>query len=81
MTRERSSNDDVTGKQLRLLIGLVVVAASGAVAWSIVAVMTRPEQAPTPLLLGGLVLSIAVANRTVIWVRVRSNRHGMSSPY
>ena len=80
MTRERSSNDDVTGKQLRLLIGLVVVAASGAVAWSIVAVTTRPEPAPTPLLLGGLVLSIAVANRTVIWVRVRSNRHGMSWP-
>jgi diguanylate cyclase (GGDEF)-like protein len=80
VTRERSSNDDVTGKQLRLLIGLVVVAASGAVAWSIVAVTTRPEQDPTPLLLGGLVLSIAVANRTVIWVRVRSNRHGMSWP-
>jgi diguanylate cyclase (GGDEF)-like protein len=80
VTRERSSNDDVTGKQLRLLIGLVVVAASGAVAWSIVAVTTRPEPAPTPLLLGGLVLSIAVANRTVIWVRVRSNRHGMSWP-
>jgi diguanylate cyclase (GGDEF)-like protein len=74
VTRRQSSNDDATGRQLWLLIGLVVVLASVAVAWS--AVTAGPM--PSWLLLAGLVLSIAVANRTVIWMRIRSNRLGLS---
>ena len=78
MTREQGSNDDVTGKQLRLLIGLVVVSALAAVMASVVAVATSPEPPPAPLLLLGLVVAIAIANRATVWIRIRANRRGIS---
>jgi diguanylate cyclase len=79
VTRQQRS-DDVTGKQLWLLIGLVVVVAAGTVAWSVHGVLSAVDPMPNPWLLAGLVLSVAVANRTVIWVRIRSTKHGMSWP-
>ena len=61
VTRRQSTDDDATGKRLWLLIGPVVVLASAAVGWSAL----TAGKPPSYLLLGGLVLSIAVANRTV----------------
>ncbi len=78
MTGEQSSNDDVTGRQLRLLIGLVVVMGTIAVGWSGTVLLATPDNATSPLLLLGLVLGIALANRTSVQIRIRSNRRGVS---
>jgi diguanylate cyclase (GGDEF)-like protein len=78
MTGEQSSNDDVTGRQLRLLIGLVVVMGTVAVGWSVTVLLAPPRVPTSPLLLLGLVVAIAVANRTSVQIRIRSNRRGVS---
>jgi diguanylate cyclase (GGDEF)-like protein len=77
VARTTRNNDDVTGKQLRLLIGLVVVLACGAVTWSVVAAV-HADHRPGAWLLVGLILSIALTNRTVVWMRIRSTKLGIS---
>jgi diguanylate cyclase (GGDEF)-like protein len=76
----RSSNDDVTGKQLTLLIGLVVVVGAGVVGWAIVSAVRSPGDTPAPLLLLSLVIAIGIAARTTVWIRIRANRRGISWP-
>jgi diguanylate cyclase (GGDEF)-like protein len=78
LTRGQSFNDDVTGKRLWLLIGLVVVLGTCAVAWAVADVLRPAETLPTPLALAGLVAGIALANRTYVDIRLRTSRIGMS---
>jgi diguanylate cyclase (GGDEF)-like protein len=77
MARDRGFNDDVTEKRLRLLIGLVVVLGVGAVAEAAWRLRILVQPAPTVTLIG-LVAAIAVANRTMIQLRIRANRQGVS---
>jgi diguanylate cyclase (GGDEF)-like protein len=78
LTRGQSFNDDVTGKRLWLLIGLVVVLGSGAVVWAVADVLRSGEPSPRPLVLACLVAGIAVANHTTVDIRLRTSRIGMS---
>jgi diguanylate cyclase (GGDEF)-like protein len=81
VARGVNSNDDVTDRQLRLLVGLVVVLGTAAVAW---AVVRAPAGDTTPdlLLLGELIVAIAVGNRTSLWIRIRrrKEKRGISWP-
>ncbi|MET0954425.1 MAG: diguanylate cyclase, partial [Cryobacterium sp.] len=73
MRPPNSSNDDVTDRQLRLHIGLVVVLALGcAAAWTWYAVQ-HPPDVPSWWVLAALVVGFGVANRVKVYVRLRSN--------
>ena len=81
MVRERSSNDDVTERQLTLLIGLVVVLASVAVVWAVVEAASTPEYKRPPLVATlALIAAIAIGNRIAWTIRVRSHRRQLSWP-
>jgi diguanylate cyclase (GGDEF)-like protein len=80
VARGQSSNDDVTDRRLTLLISLVVVLASVAVAASLAEVLTTSAGRPAPLVLLGLVAAITVGSRTHWLVRIRSHRRGISWP-
>ena len=71
----RSSNDDATDRQLRLLIGLVVVLALGAIGLNLWFALLDPPPMPNVLLLFLLYLGSAVANRVKVYVRVQSSRN------
>ena len=64
MNRDKSSDDDVAARRLRLLVSLVVVLALGAIAWSVTAAATgaKPTESET-LALVGLVAAIVVGSR------------------
>ena len=78
MASDKSSNDDVTGKRLWLLIGLVVVLGAAVVAWATVQVITVPGLARHPVMLALLVAGITVASRTTVSIRLRDNLIGIS---
>ncbi|MEU8239318.1 bifunctional diguanylate cyclase/phosphodiesterase [Actinoplanes missouriensis] len=73
---ETSTNDDVTDRQLRLLIGLVVVGASIATIGWVLFLLRTPQ--PFPPLWAPALLSLAVvaANRLKVSVRIRSSLDG-----
>jgi diguanylate cyclase len=79
VARGVSSYDDVTDRRLRLLVGLVVVLGTGAVAWAVMHA-SASGKSPDLLLLAGLVMAIAVGNRTSLWIRVRREKRGISWP-
>ena len=70
--RTKSSNDDVTDRRLRLLVGLVVVCGLGSVALSISYAVRHPTPSPRAAALVIFVGSIIVANRVRIFIRIRS---------
>ncbi len=76
LSNTQSSNDDATGRQLSLLIGLVVVLASGVAAADLWYAITHPQPVPHVGLLALVVIGAAVANRVKVYVRVRSSRNG-----
>nr|WP_240669863.1 EAL domain-containing protein [Actinoplanes solisilvae] len=76
LRKPQSSNDDATGRQLKLLIGLVVVLASGAAAADAWWAVSHPEPLPHPALLGLVLVGAVVANRVNVYVRVRSSLYG-----
>ncbi|MGX6604695.1 putative bifunctional diguanylate cyclase/phosphodiesterase [Micromonosporaceae bacterium Da 78-11] len=78
MAGERSYSDDTTEKRLWLLIGLVVVSAAGAAAWSAVTLATTPAVQPNPWLRLGLVTGIALAGQAVVLVRLQSDVLGVN---
>ena len=76
MRKSQSSNDDATGRQLQLLIGLVVVLALGAASADVWHAVSHPEPVPHPALLALVLIGSAVANKVNVYVRVRSSRNG-----
>ncbi|MGK5679872.1 putative bifunctional diguanylate cyclase/phosphodiesterase [Actinoplanes sp. URMC 104] len=76
LRKTQSSNDDATGRQLSLLIGLVVVLACGAAAADLWHAVARPEPVPHVGLLALVAVGAAVANRVRVYVRVRSSQDG-----
>ena len=73
MQPPKSSNDDVTGRRLRLLVGLVVVLALGcAGAWVWLA-LHQPQAVPPWWVPVALIAGFVVANRIKVYVRLRSN--------
>jgi diguanylate cyclase (GGDEF)-like protein len=78
VARAVSPYDDVTDRRLRLLVSLVVVLGVAAVVWALSVVLSHPTPHPGGLLLVGLIGAIAVGNRTTLWIRVRSERRGIS---
>jgi diguanylate cyclase (GGDEF)-like protein len=78
VARGVSQNDDVTDRRLRLLVSLVVVLGAAAVVWALSVVLSHPSPHRDALLLMGLVGAIAVGNRTTLWIRVRSEKRGIS---
>ncbi|MEV6342032.1 bifunctional diguanylate cyclase/phosphodiesterase [Actinoplanes sp. NPDC051851] len=70
---ETGTNDDATDRQLRLLIGLVVVLGVGASAAWIGWAHRHPEPAPPVIVLTVLCLAMIAAYRLRISVRVRSS--------
>ncbi|MCO8275289.1 EAL domain-containing protein [Actinoplanes sp. TRM 88003] len=76
MPNTHSSNDDATGRQLSLLIGLVVVLAAGVAAADFWFAFTHPQPVPHVGLLALLIVGAAVANRVKVYVRVRSSHNG-----
>ncbi|WP_249713880.1 putative bifunctional diguanylate cyclase/phosphodiesterase [Rhizomonospora bruguierae] len=76
MTRP-TTNDNATDRRLRLLVGLVVVAAFVAVALAILLIALAPEP-PGGLNAVILVCLIAISARTVVDVRIRSAKYGMA---
>jgi diguanylate cyclase (GGDEF)-like protein len=68
-----SSNDDATDRQLRLLVGLVVVSAFCCVCGWVWLAMHSPQKAPTLWAPAALAVAFVVANRVKVYVRVRSN--------
>jgi diguanylate cyclase (GGDEF)-like protein len=79
VARAVSPYDDVTDRRLRLLVSLVVVLGVAAVVWALSVVLSgRPPPPERLLLLLGLIGAIAVGNRTTLWIRVRSEKRGIS---
>jgi hypothetical protein len=78
VAREVRPYDDVTDRRLRLLVGLVVVLGSAVVVWALVAASFRPKPEPWPVLPIALIVAIAIGNRTTLWIRVRSEKRGVS---
>ncbi|MFF5295135.1 putative bifunctional diguanylate cyclase/phosphodiesterase [Paractinoplanes globisporus] len=76
--RNRSSNDDATDRQLKLLVGLVVVLALGALGLDIWHATVTHAAMPNPILLATIFLVVAVAYRVKIDVRIHSSRSGSS---
>nr|WP_308201162.1 EAL domain-containing protein [Actinoplanes maris] len=75
LRKAHSSNDDATGQQLSLLIGLVVVLALGVGAADIWHAVTHPQPVPHPGILALVIIGAAVANSVKVLVRVRSNHN------
>jgi diguanylate cyclase (GGDEF)-like protein len=73
-----STNDDVTDRRLRLLIGLAVVLACGAVAVNVWFATWRPAPMPSVAVLALIFGGTIVANRFKIYVRVRSSLDGFA---
>ncbi|WP_229068066.1 bifunctional diguanylate cyclase/phosphodiesterase [Actinoplanes sp. DH11] len=73
---ETSTNDDATDRRLRLLIGLVVVAASLALGGWVLALLHHPVPPPQPWILALLTAVIAAANKLKVSVRIRSSMDG-----
>ncbi len=67
------SNDDATDRQLRLLVGLVVVVAFGCVCVWVWLAMHSPQPAPPLWAPALLAVAFVVANRVKVYVRVGSN--------
>ncbi len=78
MASNTRSNDDVTGKRLRLLIGLVVVMAVAVVAVATTRMIGSHDTAPAPVMLILLIAGITVASRTLVSIRLRDNVIGVS---
>ncbi|TDO39552.1 diguanylate cyclase (GGDEF)-like protein [Paractinoplanes brasiliensis] len=76
LRKAHSSNDDATDRQLLLLIGLVVVLASGVAAADLWHAIDHPRPIPHPGLLALVVIGAGVANRVKVYVRTRSSRNG-----
>ncbi len=72
----RSSNDDATAKQLRLLVGLVVVLASGAAGAVLWHAASDPRPFPGLGVLALVYLAMVAANKMRVYVRVRSSEDG-----
>jgi diguanylate cyclase len=72
----QSSNDDVTARQLRLLVGLVVVLALGAAAADVWYLISHPQPVPSLGVLAAVYLAMVIANKVRVYVRVRSNEDG-----
>ncbi|MGC9667041.1 putative bifunctional diguanylate cyclase/phosphodiesterase [Planosporangium sp. 12N6] len=70
-----TNNDDVTNRRLWLLVGLVVVAGAGLLAWSVRQIVLAPDSGHYPLAL--LALS-AVANASGFRIRIRATNHHFS---
>ncbi|HEY0002188.1 MAG TPA: bifunctional diguanylate cyclase/phosphodiesterase [Actinoplanes sp.] len=73
--RIQGSNDDATDRQLKLLIGLVVVLALGVAALDVWYGTVTHVGVPHPALLVGFYLISAIATRVKIEVRVGSSRN------
>ncbi|BBH65403.1 hypothetical protein ACTI_20880 [Actinoplanes sp. OR16] len=73
---ETSTNDDATDQRLRLLIGLVVVAASITTAGWLLHLVRFPAPMPPPWALALLSLSVVAANKLKVSVRIRSSLDG-----
>jgi diguanylate cyclase (GGDEF)-like protein len=69
-----SFNDDATDRQLRLLVGLVVVLALGTAGGVIAYAVRHPTPIPEPIVLVLIVTSVIVANMLRVYVRTRSTR-------
>jgi diguanylate cyclase (GGDEF)-like protein len=76
--RDRSFNDDVTEKRLWLLIGLAVVSAASATAWSVATIAATAGPRPPPLFLLGMVAAITLASQVVVLVRHQSDAIGVN---
>ncbi|MBB4696135.1 diguanylate cyclase (GGDEF)-like protein [Actinoplanes abujensis] len=76
MRKAHSSHDNATGRQLSLLIGLVVVLAAGVAMIDLGYAITRPQPFPHPGLLALVLVGAAIANRVKVYVRMRSSRDG-----
>jgi len=72
----RRTNDNATGRQLPLLIGLVVVLA--CVAAGAVALVAPARPTPSVLSLVIFTAAVVVANRVIVELRIRSSRQGYS---
>ncbi|HET6531047.1 MAG TPA: diguanylate cyclase, partial [Actinoplanes sp.] len=69
----KGSDDDVTDRRLRLLVGLVVVLASGCAGLWFWSATHSGTPMPPPWALAVLVAAILIATRVQVYVRVRSN--------
>ncbi|WP_433299441.1 putative bifunctional diguanylate cyclase/phosphodiesterase [Actinoplanes sp. CA-030573] len=75
MPAKRSSNDDVTDRRLRLLVGLVVVLAFAAAALDGWYAFHAHLAAPHPAVLFLIFLITAIGDRVKIYVRVQSSQN------
>ncbi|MBB2944755.1 diguanylate cyclase (GGDEF)-like protein [Actinoplanes lutulentus] len=73
---ETSTNDDATDRRLRLLIGLVVVAALITTAGWVLYLLHNPGPIPAPWALALLSVAVVAANRLKVSVRIRSSLDG-----
>ena len=78
MARELSPYDDVTDRRLRLLVSLVVVLGGAAVVWALRTASSTAIPKSWQVLPLALIAAIAIGNRTTLWIRVRSERRGIS---
>jgi diguanylate cyclase (GGDEF)-like protein len=73
---ETRTNDDATDRRLRLLIGLVVVAALIATAGWVLYLVRLPAPIPPLWALAALSVSVVAANKLKVSVRIRSSLDG-----
>jgi diguanylate cyclase (GGDEF)-like protein len=72
----KSSNDDVTARQLRLLVGLVVVLAAAVAGVHVWYSLRHSVSTPNPVILALLFVTLVVATKVRVYVRVRSSTDG-----
>ncbi|HEU5111294.1 MAG TPA: bifunctional diguanylate cyclase/phosphodiesterase [Micromonosporaceae bacterium] len=75
---QQTHNDDATEMRLRLLIGLVVVTASGAIVTAVTAILFGDAEIPSPALLATLIFLTGVGSGVMVRVRIGATRHGIS---
>jgi diguanylate cyclase len=78
MPTAQSSNDDVTARQLRLLVGLVVVLAVAVGGVNVAYAVANGMSMPNPGILAILCLGLVAASKIRVHVRIRSSTDGTS---
>ena len=75
----RSADHETTDRRLRLLVGLVVLAAALAVVWSVIAAISQSvASTPSVATIATLILLTTLGRSSLVKVRIRATHHSVT---